>query len=382
MTIEKVGEIMSRAAVICEFNPFHNGHKFLLEKIKTDYRDEVVCIMSGNFVQRGDIAITDKYARAEAALQNSADIVVELPTVYALSGAQTFADNGVHIAAAMNCERLYFGSENTLTDLTEVAGLLENKLINDKIRTAMKSGQYYPKAISQAVGKKHADVISQPNNILALEYIKACAKYGLMPIAIPRKGVNHDEDVIRDGIASASKIRDMIENGESYKLLTPMKIDDPCRIKSIEPAILYKIKTITPEELHQIADVSEGLEYRIIEAAKQYHSLSEIYNAVKTKRYTMARIRRIILSAFLNISDEMQHTPVPYLRILGIKNGLEDLLRGAKLPLIVKTKADYDSLNNISAKEIFNVDLRAAEAMNIARNEPPLNEYTQQIIKV
>ena len=373
---------MSRVGVICEFNPFHNGHKFLLEKIKSDSHDDIVCIMSGSFVQRGDIAITDKYERAKAALQNGADIVVELPTVYALSSAQVFADNGVHIAAALNCNRLYFGAENSINDLSEVASLLENELINDKIRSAMKGGQYYPKALSSAVGDKHAHILEQPNNILALEYIKACQKYGILPIAIPRKGAGHDEDVIRDGIASASKIREMIENGESYRLLTPMEIDRPCRLSSIESAILYRLKTTTPEELRRIADVSEGLEYRIIEAAKQFNSLNEIYNAVKTKRYTMARIRRIVLAAFLNITQEMQNTPVPYLRILGFKAGLEGLLRGAALPLIVKTKTDYESLNNISAKEIFNVDLRAAEAMNIAKGGQPINEFSNGVIRL
>ena len=379
---EKVGEIMSRAAVICEFNPFHNGHKFLLEKIKAAYADEIVCIMSGNFVQRGDIAITDKYARAKAALQNGADMVVELHTVYAMAGAQTFAQSGVRIAAAMNCDKLCFGAENSISDLNEIVELLENERINDKIHAAMKSGEYYPKALSAAVGAHHADIINQPNNILALEYIKACKKHRIMPIAIRRKCVNHDENMIRDGISSASKLREMIENGEPYKLLTPMTIPHPCTIQSIAPAILYRLKTITAEEFREIADVSEGLEYRIIEAAKTYNSLTEIYNAVKTKRYTMARIRRIILSVFLNITAEMQSTPVPYLRILGIKSGSEDLLRGANLPLIVKVRTDYEQLNQISAKEIFNADLRAAEAMNIARKADPINEFTQGIIKV
>lgn len=373
---------MGRAGVICEFNPFHNGHKFLLEKIKKDYRDEIVCIMSGNFVQRGDIAITDKYARAKAALQNGADIVVELPTVYAMASAQTFAQNGVRIAAAMNCDKLCFGAENSISDLNEIVELLENKRINDKIHAAMKSGEYYPKALSAAVGAHHAAVINQPNNILAFEYIKACKKHGIMPIAIRRKCVNHDEDVIRDGIASASKLREMIENGEPYNTLTPMTIPHPCTIQSIEPAILYRLKTITAEELRRIADVSEGLEYRIIEAAKQYNSLSEIFNAVKTKRYTMARIRRIILSAFLNITAELQSTPVPYLRILGIRSGWEELLKGAGLPLIVKVKADYEHLSQISAKEIFHADLHAAEAMNIAKEGDPINEFTQGVIKV
>lgn len=371
---------MSRAGIICEFNPFHNGHKFLLEKINKISADEIICIMSGSFVQRGDIAITDKYSRARAALAHGADIVVELPTVYAVSSAQTFAENGVRIAAALNCDTLCFGAENTVSDLTEIAGLLEKGPVNDRIRSAMKSGQYYPKALSLALGESHADVVSRPNNILALEYIKACKKHGVIPIAIPRKGAGHNDDEIIDGIASASKIRGLIESGQAYKVLTPMEIDRPCNIRSIESAVLYRLKTITPDELSKIADVSEGLEYRISEAAKQYNSLSEICGAVKTKRYTMAKIRRVIISAFLGITAQMQETPVPYLRILGVRSGLEGIFRGAKLPLVVKTRADYESLND-SAKEIFDVDLKASEAMNIAKGGEPINEFTEGIIK-
>ena len=372
---------MARAGVICEFNPFHNGHKFLLEKIKRDYHSDVVCIMSGNFVQRGDIAVTNKYARTETALQNGADMVIELPTVYATASAKTFAESGVRIAAAINCDRLYFGAENSISDLTELSELLENRPINDMIHSSMKSGEYFPKALSMAIGEKNAQIIKQPNNILALEYIKACRKFDVLPMAIPRKGVSHNDDHIVGNIASASKIRSMIEKNENYRNLTPMKIDRPCSIKALEPAILYRLKTITPYELRQIADVSEGLENRIIEVSKQYNSLSEIYTAIKTKRYTMARIRRIITAAFLDISSEMQSTLVPYLRILGIKTGKEEMLKSAKLPLIVKTKADHDLLDNY-AKNIFRVDLRAAEAMNIASGTAPINEFSRGIIKI
>lgn len=365
--------------MICEFNPFHNGHKFLLEKIKQEYADEIVCIMSGNFVQRGDIAITDKYVRTEAALEYGADVVVELPAPYALSSAQTFAAGGVRIASELNCDRLFFGAENSLKDLTEVAELLENKQVNDAIRKEMKSGQYYPKALSSALGTEHAAIVCQPNNILALEYIKACRKYGILPVAVPRKNVNHDEGIIRDGIASASKIRELIQNGESYRMLTPMKITHPSRIKNIEPAILYRLKTISADELSAIADVSEGLENRIIEAAKRYNSMIEIYDAVKTKRYTMARIRRIVLNAFLGVTAALQNTPVPYLRILGMKSGTQGVFKPASLPLVVKTKADYDKLDK-TAKAIFDVDLRAAEAMNLSSGQC-LNEFTKGIIK-
>ncbi len=377
---KKVGAILSWAGVICEFNPFHNGHKFLLEKIKKEYADEIVCIMSGSFVQRGDIAIADKYLRTTSALRFGADVVIELPTPYALSSARIFADNGVRIAAQMNCDILCFGAENSLEELIEVAEQLEKESVNDTIRSEMQSGQYYPKALSTALGAEHAEIVNQPNNILALEYIKACRKYGIRPVAIPRKGVGHNEDATRDGVASASKIRELIQNGEPYQLLTPMAITHMSCIKSIEPAVLYRLKTITADELAKIADVSEGLENRIIEAAKQYNSLEEIYKAVKTKRYTMARIRRIVINAFLGVTSELQNTPVPYLRVLGIGSGMEGLFRSVKLPLVIKTRADCEKLDS-TAKEIFEIDLRAAEAMNLAGGQI-INEFTKGIIKL
>lgn len=371
---------MSRAGVICEFNPFHNGHKFLFEKIKRKYANEIVCIMSGNFVQRGDIAIADKYARTKSALQNGADIVVELPTPYALSSARIFAENGVRLAAAMNCDTLCFGAESDLKELTELSDLLNDTAVNEKIQAYMKDGMYYPKALSLAVGENYTEIISQPNNILALEYIRACKAYDIEPIAIERKGVNHDEEAACDSYASASLIRRMILNNEDYSRYTPMAVENPCTSDKIESVILYRLKTIEADELREIADVSEGLENRIINAAKRYNSITEILEAVKTKRYTMARLRRIFFATMLNITAETQNTPVPYLRILGLKNSKESLLSNAKLPPIIKTKANYDKLDN-SSKEIFNVDIRATEAMNIASGQR-INEFSQPIVKI
>ena len=371
---------MSRAGVICEFNPFHNGHKFLLEKIKKEYADEIICIMSGNFVQRGDIAITDKYARTLCALQNGADIVVELPTPYALSSARIFAENSVRLAAAMNCDKLCFGAESGLEELIELSDLLNDTAVNEKIQSYMKDGMYYPKALSLSVGENYETIISQPNNILALEYIRACKAYDIEPIAIERKGVGHDEESFSGNYASASLIRKMIFDGGDYAQFTPMIVETPCCLDRIEAAVLYRLRTIQPDELRKIADVSEGLENRIVQVAKQYNSIEEILEAVKTKRYTMARLRRIFFATLLHITAQIQNTPVPYLRILGLHSGKESLVSGAKLPLIIKTKADYEKLDN-SAKEIFNVDIHASEAMNIASNQN-INEFSQPIIKV
>ena len=370
-----------KAAVICEFNPFHNGHKFLLKKIKSDLHAEIICIMSGNFVQRGDIAITDKYARTRAALSNGADMVVELPTPYAVSSASTFAEGGVRIASSLGCDCLCFGAGSDIETLTALVSLMEQEDVKARIHSAMQNGSYYPKALASAAGEEYEEVLSEPNNILALEYIRACRKYGVRPLAFPREGVQHDAETPMDNIASGSYIRRCIENGKDHAPYSPMEIESPAFLSALEPIILYRLKTMTTEDCRKLAEVSEGLENRIIEIAKQYNSLEEITEHLKTKRYTMARIRRIMIYALLDITTENQHTPVPYIRVLGVKSGKTDLMQDAVLPLIVKTKADYAKLN-YSAKEIFDIDIRAAELMNIARKGTPINEFSEGIIKV
>ncbi len=372
---------MPRAGVICEFNPFHNGHKFLLKKIKAAYADEIVCIMSGNFVQRGETAITDKYARTKAALENGADLVVELPTVYASASARLFAENGVRIAAALHCDRLCFGAENSIEELYKVTDKLDSQDIQAKIADLMKEGEYYPRALSLAIGEDLSALIEKPNNILALEYIRACRLYGIVPVAIPRIGVEHDALSTEGVYTSATNLRGMILRSENYRRFTPMEIHNPCTLDALEPVILYRLKTKSADELRTIAEVSEGLENRILEAAKQSSSLTKLFSAVKTKRYTMARLRRIMIHVLLGITAELQSVPVPYIRVLGVSGSKEYLFGKAKLPLIIKTKRDCAMLD-ATAKDIFDVDLRAAEAMNIARGQTPINEFSQKVLKV
>ena len=371
---------MPRAGVICEFNPFHNGHKFLLKKIKEQYAEEIVCIMSGSFVQRGDIAITDKYERTLAALENGADMVVELPTVYAVASAQIFAENGVRLAAELGCELLCFGAENSIEELKEIADALQNPDIQARIADHMKQGAYYPQAVSDALGEAFADIIAKPNNILAIEYIKACRKYSVTPVAVTRKGTAHDAAEPCGDIASASYIRSQILSGKPYAAYTPMKIEHPAFLSQIEPILLFQLKTIDKDELAILADVSEGLENRIYDVALNYNSIEEISEQIKTKRYTMARIRRILIAVLLGITREMQLTPVPYIRVLGVKKDRQALIRSKELPLLVDVRRGYDALD-ISAKEIFNIDLKATELMNIAR-KTTVNEFSRGIIKV
>lgn len=367
-----------KAAVICELNPFHNGHKFLLEKIRADYADEIVCIMSGHFVQRGDIAISDKFTRASAALAHGADLVAELPTVYALSSARIFAQSGVKIAAELGCERLCFGAESSIEELYSALDALDAPVIQDRIASLMQAGCTYPRALGEAVGEPYAGVIARPNNILALEYIRAGRTCGVTPVAIPRVGAAHDSDQISGNIASATKLREMILGGGDTSPYSPMTVPHPARIKTVEAAILYRLKTMTAEELSRIADVSEGLENRIYDTVRHYNSIEEILEELKTKRYTMARLRRIVCCAALGITRQMQSTPVPYLRILGVRCEKKHLIRSASLPLIADVRRGYDVLDD-SAKEIFDADLRATELMNLAA-DLHLNDFSEGMV--
>lgn len=372
---------MPRAGVICEFNPFHNGHKFLLEKIKAEYADEIVCIMSGNFVQRGDIAITDKFARTKAALQNGADMVVELPTVYAVSPAPVFAHSGVQLAYELNCDMLCFGAENSLSDLEETLDALDRDDTQEEIGARMQSGTYYPRAVSEALGEKYAEIISQPNNILAIEYIRACREFGIRPVAIPREGAAHDSELTSGNIASASKLRAMILSGEDYSAYTPMAVKTVYTFENNDRIPVFLLKTTKPEISEKIAGVAEGINNRLYKCAQQYNTLDEILTAAKTKRYTMARLRRIALSIVLNITQELQDSPVPYVRVLGVRRDMRHLIKSRTLPLLVDVKHGYEQLDQ-NAKDVFDVDIRATDLMNCKQTpDYPLNEFQYGVIK-
>lgn len=375
---------MTKAAVICEFNPFHNGHLFLLEKIKKEYADEIVCIMSGNFVQRGDIAVTDKYTRSAAALAHGADMVAELPTAYAVSSAQTFAKSGVMLAHELGCDMLCFGVESDPNDLQTIADAICSDQVNRLIAYKMHKGLYYPRAVEEAIADVCSPdlsrVLTQPNNILAIEYIRACVDCKIRPVGILRRGVNHDSNTPSAQYASASYIRELIASDRDYRNYTDMTIDHPASLHALESAILYRLKTMSVQEIASLADVSEGLEYRIADTVKSVNSIKELLSQLKTKRYTMSRLRRILVASLLGISAELQQLSVPYIRVLGIRSEKQALLTSRSLPLIVRVKTDYDTLNN-SSKEIFQLDLRAAQAMNIAAGKT-INEFSQPLIKI
>lgn len=379
---------MKVAAVICEFNPFHNGHKYLIEKVKSEHADCVVAIMSGNFVQRGDIAITDKFARAKTALENGCDLVVELPTVFALSSAERFAKGGVQIADALNADVLAFGTENDdINSLYKLSELFNNENFNLKLKEYLSNGEYYPKAVSNATsdiyGAEYAEILSGANNTLAIEYIKALKNTTISPVAIKRTGVTHDSFETNENIASATNIRNLIQTNQDYEGFVPEKIPYHTDIKKLGTAILYKLKTMSKEEIKNLPDVTEGLHNRIFDCAKTSNSLEELYSALKTKRYTLARLRRIVMCALLGITKDEIKENAQYVRVLGFSQKGATLLSGAKLPLVCKFPQDYDTLSD-RAKTMLDIDLIAGDIFSLACNDSDLyqSELKRKLLKI
>ena len=358
-------------AVVSEFNPFHNGHKYLLETAKNITNEGVIAVMSGSFTQRGEVALTDKFTRAKTALNNGADLVIELPVVYAVSNAQRFARCGVEIAKAFDCVNyLAFGCENDDVDeLIKASKAIENQEVKLKINEEMKNGNYYPRAVEYAVrsvfGDKTADILTSPNNILAVEYLRNLTDK-IKPLPIMRKGVEHDSTVTSENIASASQIRALLRNEKIAESFLPEIPTQITYTENLELITLYKLRSMTSEDFAKLPDVNEGLENRIYEAVNKYNSIKEIIEAVKTKRYTHARIRRIITCALLGITEQMQNSDVNYARVLGFTSEGAKMLKECKLEVVTSVAK---ALKNENIRDMLEKDVYATDISALAYNK-------------
>ncbi len=336
---------MKTAAVICEYNPFHYGHKYQLDETRKLGATHIVAVMSGNFTQRGDVAIFDKYARAKAALENGVDLVLELPTKYSLAAAEEFARGAVGIINALGCvDMLSFGSEcGDIAALKEAAGASDYAIHTDFFSELMRKGSAFPAALAQTVKEYYTDdvyeVLSSPNNTLAVEYIKALDDIGspVEPVTVQRFGADHDSDEEGERFASASLIRKKILGGEDYLKLAPVITEPAADIRRLEAAILAKLRMMKPSEFESVYDAAQGLGERLYKAVRRAGSLDELYFLAKTKRYTLARIRRAVLCGFLDIDKKMLHEKPAYIRILGMNEKGREILAAAQCPLPIDT---------------------------------------------
>ncbi len=372
---------MKTAAVICEYNPFHNGHKYQLEQTRKLGATHVAAVMSGNFTQRGDIAVYDKYVRAKSSLENGADLVLELPVKYSLCAAEGFARGAVGIISALGCvDMLSFGSEcGSIEALKEAAGAVDYVLRTDYFQLLITGGKSYPAALSEAVNKYYTpdvyETICSPNNTLAVEYIKALDDIGsgIEPVTIQREGAEHDSGEEQHEFISASLIRKKILAGEDYSAFAPAISAPNADIKRLEPAILAKLRTMKPEDFEQVYDAAQGLAERLYKASRRACSLEELYFLAKTKRYTLARIRRAVLCAFLGVEKRMLLEGDAYVHILGMNSRGREILSAAKnagcaLPLDTSLKALMNTSREAHRQGAF--EARCGDIYSLAFEQP------------
>ncbi len=389
---------MKTVGVICEFNPFHNGHAYLLRQIRQTVGScRIAAIMSGSFTQRGDAAVADKFARAGAALKNGADLVAELPVVYAVSSGEIFAKAGVEIARLLGCDAIAFGAESDGNTLKKIAEIQKTPEFSKALKTNISEGINYPAAVEKAtnstLGEEFARAIKMPNNILGIEYIKAMLPLNIMPIAIKRAGVMHDDKNVCENFASASKIREMLyhKDKKAFSYMPESTYLEEYSglsfTKNLEMPILYKLRSMKPEDFAVLPDVNEGLENRFYSAARNNNSVEEILASVKTKRYTHARLRRIIICSLLGITKELQKIPVPYLRILGFNTSGAEILnyvsKNSTAPIITSVSRGTAVLKK-NAAAILEKDILANDILCLAKNSPDIcgRDYTTAVIKI
>ncbi len=367
------------SSVICEYNPFHNGHEYMLKKMRENGADYIVACMSGNFVQRGSPAIYDKYTRTRAALCGGADLVIELPVTFSCAGAERFAYGGIYLLDSLGCvDEIVFGSECGNIDFLRGAALaVENKRVSETMRSFLETGVTFACARQTAVekiyGREISDILSEPNNILAVEYIKALNRIGsdIMPSTLKRTGARHDSCNTHQNIASAKHIRYIIEKGGNADLFMPEYASEffrgaknkpqiGGRMSRLEGAILYSLRMADKGKLSRLPEVGEGLENRIYSAVRNGKSLEEIIDAIKSKRYTRSRICRIIMYAFLGITKSDMPDKPEYIKILGFNSRGREILKKAKetssLPIVMR----YADIGRLGAerKKMFKLESR------------------------
>ena len=400
---------MKIAGIVAEYNPFHNGHADHIIRTRDRAGAEashVVAVMSGSFVQRGEPALLPKPERVRAALAGGVDLVVELPLPWALSSAEGFAFGAVSLLEALGCvDVVSFGSEcGDVAALEQAAAAMEDPQFTRLFRYRMDYGcsaaeaQQY--ALKEVGGTRAAALLDTPNNVLGLEYIKALHRLHspIRPFTVKRTGAGHDDDYPTGGAASASYIRRLAAENrwnnaapfmprEAFHVFSEALAAGrgPTDVTRIERAILLKLRSMTAEELSAIAGVSEGLENRLYTALSTARTLQELLETVKTKRYPLSRLKRLIWAAVLGIPAHWATQKPPYLRVLGMNERGREILSAAKkhldIPLITRgTQAD--TLEGF-AKEVWETECRGADwfGFSLPSPLPRGTEYTDGLVK-
>lgn len=381
---------MSIVGIIAEFNPLHSGHGYLISEAKA--LGQVATVISGNFVQRGDTAVAPKEIRAKAALSAGADLVAELPVLWSMSTAQNFAIGGVSALVNLGCDTLMFGSETgEIEPLLKIAEILTGAEFRDCLEKYCASGMTFAAARQKACEELGAQkgILDKPNNNLGIEYIVAAKRLGadLQFKTVKRRGAQHDSTAVREFV-SASLLREKLLDGDrefcrrfmSEDVLELFDSGSLSDIKNIEKGILSVLRTKTVGDLKQLPDLSEGVENKLYNGIRLANSLEELYNGIKVKRYPMARVRRLVLSAFLGFDNEYFMKPLPYVRVLGFNKNGREIIKNAKkissVPIVTR-------VSEIKGEKVFKTECRATDLYNLSLRKPEEcgKEFTVKLIK-
>ncbi|MCI8486753.1 MAG: nucleotidyltransferase [Clostridia bacterium] len=402
--------------IIAEYNPFHNGHLYHLQKsIQETDSDYVIAIISGNFVQRGNSSVINKWKKAEMALKSGVNLVIELPTIYSISSAENFAFGAIKILNELKIVKsVSFGTETgDMAALNNIANLLvqEPKKYQYILQNELKMGVSFPKAREIAVlkvfndNRRYGNIMSSPNNILAIEYLKSIKrlKSFMKPHLVKRERVFYNDDAVVDDFASATAIRRLLSRNQtedlsrvlpksSYEILMEeiKKENVVLDIAKYEKEIIYNLRKMSLKQIQNIPDVSEGLEHAIKNAVGSCNNLPELLNMIKSKRYTGTRLQRILICSLLGITKKnMENSKKirPYVRILGMDEKGKQLISkitkaNPKLDIITSVKKFTENNHNKFIKEMLDIDINATDIYTLAYGKNSFTglDYTNKIV--
>ena len=399
--------------IVAEYNPLHNGHVYHIQNAKERAKAEyVVLIMTGNFTQRGNTSIVDKWEKTRMALKNGVDLVIELPTIYSISSAENFADGAIKILNELRfISHISFGmEEEDITLINNIASVMTNepKEYKNYLKEALKEGDSYPKAREKALLKylndsKYENVLNGSNNILAIEYLKALKrqKSNIIPIGIKREKVFYNSNKIIDEFASSTGIRNLLLSKQIEEVIKVVPVSTfnilyenikdgtfTFDLKDLSKPIIYKFRNMTKQEIRELPDVSEGLENLIKESVEKTNNLVELINLIKNKRYTQTRIQRILLYGLLGITKkdmEMSKKTAPYIRVLGCNRQGKRLLSEIDRDKLITSVKDYENKNKNKSKNLkrmLEIDKNATNMYTIAfkENSKCNLDYTKPLI--
>lgn len=353
--------------IICEYNPFHNGHLYHLNKVKKLFKDEpIILILSGNFTQRGDLSIIEKYDKASIALSYGVDLVIELPFSFSTQSSDYFAKGSIELLNKLECDYLVFGSEsndiNMLTNLADIQ--LNNTQYESIVKKELDNGENYPSAMSKALNKISGNTIKEPNDLLALSYIKEIKKnnYKIKPIPIKRTN-DYNSIELSDSITSAKSIREALNNNIDITKYVPSNvIDKIIKINQNNYFNLLKYKIISENDLSIYNSVDEGLDNKLKKEINNSNNLEELILKIKSKRYTYNKINRMLIHILCSYTkEENKNNQIQYIRVLGFSSKgreyLNKLKKNIGIPIITNINKDNIDLLKIELKadSIYNL---------------------------